>query len=126
MAAATARALRPSSLFLPVRNHRQPKQQNSTSGLRKLRGRIAAIRAERSGEGIALTPRQARALAGEWYDWFVARHPTSDLQKWEALRDEVHEAMREAAGEAEWERSEPDDLWREDEDLRRSPSSCSS
>jgi hypothetical protein len=34
-------------------------------------GRIAAIRAERTGEGIALTPRQARALAGEWFEWFV-------------------------------------------------------
>ena len=27
--------------------------------------------------------------------------------------------MREAVGDTEWERSEPDDLWREDEVLRR-------
>ena len=26
------------------------------------------------GEGAPLTRQQARALAGEWYDWFVARH----------------------------------------------------
>ena len=45
------------------------------------RGRIATIRAERNGEGIALTPQQARALAGEWYEWFIARHPASDQQK---------------------------------------------
>jgi integrase len=82
-------------------------------------GRIATIRAERNGEGIPLTPQQARALAGEWYEWFIARHPASDLRQWEALRDEVHEAMREAVGDAEWERSEPDDLWRDDEELRR-------
>jgi integrase len=81
--------------------------------------RIATIRAERNGEGIPLTPQQARALAGEWYDWFIARHPASDLTKWEALRDEVHDAMREAVGDAQWERSEPDDLWRQDKELRR-------
>ena len=32
-------------------------------------GRIAAIRAERTGEGVTLTPQQARALAGESYAW---------------------------------------------------------
>ncbi|MGO8922547.1 MAG: tyrosine-type recombinase/integrase [Xanthobacteraceae bacterium] len=33
--------------------------------------RIANIRAERKGEGQTLTPQGARALAGEWYKWFV-------------------------------------------------------
>ncbi len=75
--------------------------------LAEVEGRIAAIRAKRNGEGVALTQRQARALAGEWYEWFVARHPTGDLPKWGALRDQVHEALREGAGEDEWERSEP-------------------
>ena len=82
-------------------------------------GRIAAIRAQRTGEGVALTPRQARALAGEWYEWFLAKHPASDHRKWESLRDELHEAERETVGEAEWERSDPDELWRTDEDFRR-------
>jgi hypothetical protein len=50
--------------------------------LSEVDGRIAGIRAERRGEGISLTPRQARALAGDWYDWFIERHPTSDVQKW--------------------------------------------
>ena len=31
----------------------------------------------------------------------------------------MHEALREAAGEDEWERSDPDDLWREDAELRK-------
>jgi hypothetical protein len=57
-------------------------------------GYIAAIRAERTGEGVALTPQQARALAGEWYAWFVAKHPVSDRHKWEELRDRVQEALR--------------------------------
>jgi hypothetical protein len=82
-------------------------------------GRIAAIRAERTGEGVALTPQQARALAGEWYEWFIARHPVNDQRKWEALRDRVREALREATGDDQWERSDPDDLWREDAEVRR-------
>jgi hypothetical protein len=66
-----------------------------------------------------ITPRQARALAGEWYEWFIARHPVSDEDIWEGLRDQVHAALREAAGEELWERSDPDALWREDAELRR-------
>ena len=81
--------------------------------------RIAAIRAERTGEGVALTPQQARALAGEWYSWFVAKHPVSDRRKWEELRDRVQEALQDATGDDEWERSGPDELWREDAELRK-------
>jgi len=36
--------------------------------------RIEALRAAKRGEGQALTHREAHALAGEWYLWFVARH----------------------------------------------------
>jgi hypothetical protein len=81
--------------------------------------RIDAIRAERKGEGITLTRQQARALAGQWYQWFIARHPTCDLEKWDAVRDQVHEALREAVGAAEWERSDRDELWHRDAKLRR-------
>jgi hypothetical protein len=81
--------------------------------------RIEAIRAERRGEGISLTRQQARALAGEWYHWFIARHPTTDLEKWDAIREQVHDALRQAVGDAEWEHSDPDELWRDDEKLRK-------
>jgi hypothetical protein len=81
-------------------------------------GRIDTIRAERTGEGITLTRQQARALAGQWYQWFIARHPTSDLETWDAIRDQVQDALREAVGEAEWERSDPDKLWHQDAKLR--------
>ncbi len=88
--------------------------------LAEAEGRIAAIRAQRSGEGIALTPRQARALAGEWYEWFIARHPVSDESKWHELQGQVHDALREAVGECEWERSDhPDDFYREDAEVRK-------
>jgi hypothetical protein len=79
-------------------------------------GRIAAIRAEQRGEGTALTPQRARALAGEWYSWFVAKHPVSDRLKWEDVRDRVQEALQDAADECEWVRSGPDDA---PEELKR-------
>ena len=80
--------------------------------------RIANLRAQRKGEGISLTREQTRALAGEWYDWFIARHPFGDSEWWEQLRDDVREAMREAVGVAIWEANDPDDLWRREEDVR--------
>ena len=80
--------------------------------------RIDAIRAEHTGEGMALTLRQARALAGEWYVWFIARHPESDHRTWEALRDTVQDALKYAVGEVRWEESNPDDLWWNDAELR--------
>ena len=44
---------------------------------------------------LSLTPRQARALAGEWYEWFVARHPDKrHTREWEELRDRVQEGFR--------------------------------
>jgi integrase len=85
----------------------------------QVEGRITAIRAQHKGEGVSLTQEQTHALAGEWYDWFLARHPEGDLKKWEDLRDHVHDALREAVGEVEWERNDPSDLWRDDEELRR-------
>jgi len=81
--------------------------------------KIAAIRAELTGQGIALTRQQARALAGEWYHWFIARHPTANLEKWETIREQVHDALRDTVGHAEWEQSDPDELWREDAKLRK-------
>ena len=36
--------------------------------------RIAAIRAAQRGEGTDLTHKDAVGLAGEWYNWFVARY----------------------------------------------------
>ena len=42
----------------------------------EIEARIANIRSARKGEGCMLTPHQARALAGEWYHWFIARMST--------------------------------------------------
>lgn len=58
-------------------------------------------------------------MAGEWYEWFVVRHPLRDAETWEDLRDRVHEALKETVGDDAWERSHPDGLWSQDEDVRR-------
>ena len=36
--------------------------------------RFGNIRAARMGDGLALSRKQALALAGAWYNWFVARY----------------------------------------------------
>ena len=36
--------------------------------------RIEALRAEKRGDGINLSHKDALALAGDWYSWFVERH----------------------------------------------------
>jgi hypothetical protein len=47
--------------------------------------RIAGIRAAQRGEGIDLSRKDALGLAGEWYNWFVARYENDPgkPQRWE-------------------------------------------
>ncbi len=57
--------------------------------------RIERLRARARGEGEAmLTQRQAHALAGEWYSWFVVQHEADpgSPEQWEAIADE-HESL---------------------------------
>jgi CHAD domain-containing protein len=49
----------------------------------------------------------------------LSRHPVSDRQKWKNLRDQVQDTLREAIGDDQWEQNNPNDLWRENEDLRK-------
>jgi hypothetical protein len=44
----------------------------------EIEARFANLRAARSGEGRTLTPKEARALAGEWYGWFTGRMAASN------------------------------------------------
>jgi integrase len=84
--------------------------------LAEVEGRIAAIRAERDGTGRTLTRAEARSLAGEWYEWFTARHAEADGETISQRREVVHKALRRAAGEDEFE-SLQGDVW-ELEDVR--------
>lgn len=59
--------------------------------------RFASIRAMRKGGGLALTRKQALALAGKWYGWFVKRHedapgdPARWWSRWSGLLDDLEE-----------------------------------
>jgi integrase len=85
--------------------------------LSEVEGRIAAITAARKGEGVTLTKRDARALAGAWYEWFTSRHP-HEQHEWDELRDRVQSELRANVSEEEFERPGPDALWRDREDVR--------
>jgi integrase len=47
--------------------------------LSEIEARINNIRAERKGQGQSLTQKNARALSGEWYEWFIQRHTEQPL-----------------------------------------------
>jgi len=40
----------------------------------EIESRFAALRAKQRGEGRDLTQREAQALAGEWYRWYINPH----------------------------------------------------
>jgi hypothetical protein len=77
----------------------------------EVEGRIATIRAARDGIGQPLTRHQARALAGEWYEWFTARHAEATTEHLELRRDTVHEAFKSAVTEEEFARLHAEELW---------------
>jgi integrase len=55
----------------------------------EVESRIATIRAAQRGEGQPLTQRQAFALAGEWYIWFIALHEENPgtVEHWRVMWD---------------------------------------
>ena len=67
----------------------------------RIDSRIKALRAKQRGEGHDLTQRDARALAGEWYRWFISQYEESPgrPRDWEGLcwdfEDDVQEAARD-------------------------------
>jgi integrase len=66
-----------------------------------VKNRIATLRAKNRGEGHDLTQREARALAGEWYRWFVSQYEENPgrPRNWEgalwAFESDVEEAARD-------------------------------
>jgi hypothetical protein len=65
--------------------------------LAEIEGRIKAIRDGAAGKGRSLTRREALALAGEWYLWFVGKYEDEpgDPVGWEELLDELQQALLE-------------------------------
>jgi hypothetical protein len=57
--------------------------------LAEVETRISTIRASRNGDGQPLTLRQAHALAGDWYRWYVGQREENPgkASRWAALED---------------------------------------
>jgi integrase len=65
--------------------------------------RIAALRAKQRGEGHDLSHREAHALAGEWYRWFVGQHEENPgkSSRWVSLREALWHLLELVAGDDE-------------------------
>jgi integrase len=78
-------------LRLPKDTRHHEAKTRCAEWIAEVETRIATLRAERSGEGQPLTTRNAVALAGQWYTWFVGQHenePGSPKQ-WKRMSDHL-------------------------------------
>jgi hypothetical protein len=108
--------------FRPASIGRHEAERQFKEWSAEIDGQIIALRAARDGSGLTLTPAQARRLAGDWYEWWVARHAGStsarQIDEWgEAVHDAIYSG---AVSQIDAERLGPDDLWRDREDVRQS------
>jgi integrase len=86
----------------------------------EVESRIAAIRAAQRGEGQSLTQRQAFALAGEWYLWYVARHEENPgtVEHWRTMWDVLIDRLEDHAPQWVIEEGWRDLEWTREPELR--------
>jgi hypothetical protein len=94
-------------------------KREASEWLAEVESRIASIRTSRNGTGITLSRQAAAALAGQWYEWFVAKHEHDEAAHGiELARDAIRDAFTDATeGEDRRYRSEKQ-IWAQDEDVR--------
>ena len=88
-------------LSLPAKTSVQQAKAQHQDWSAEVETRIAAIRAAAKGEGQPLTQRQAHALAGEWYKWFVARHEENPgtPEHWQELSEVLVDLLEDYASD---------------------------
>ena len=88
-------------LSLPAKTPVQQAKAQHQDWSAEVETRIAAIRAAAKGEGHPLTQRQAHALAGEWYKWFVARHEENPgtPEHWQELSEVLVNLLEDYASD---------------------------
>jgi integrase len=86
----------------------------------EIEARFANIRAERKGEGRTLTPKEARALAGEWYGWFTARMAATKwpADVWEDYQAQMRSDLYGPAMAGGVFSGDPMDFWERDSAMR--------
>jgi integrase len=82
--------------------------------------RIASLRAARNGEGQSLTKRNAHALAGEWYQWYVSRYEEDPgtPEHWRTMWDVLILELESHAGKEVHEKPWRDLEWTHDPKVR--------
>ena len=84
-------------LFLPAKLTLPEAKAKFAEWLAEIETRIESIRAQQRGESQALTQKQARALAGEWYQSFLAQYENDpgDPKSWNRALQELIEEMQD-------------------------------
>ena len=82
--------------------------------------RIATIRAAQRGEGQSLTQRQALALAGEWYVWYVAQHEENPgtVEHWQMMWGVLIDRLEDHAPDWVIEKGWRDLAWTREPEVR--------
>src|SRR5437588_8270318 len=86
----------------------------------EVEARFANIRAERKGAGRILTPKEARALAGEWYGWFTGRMAANNWPTgvWEDYQAHMRSELYGPAMAGGVFSGDPLDFWERDSGMR--------
>jgi hypothetical protein len=66
--------------------------------LTEIESRITNVRTKRNGQGHSLSPKDARALAGGWYTWYLERQHArpQTAEHWKFFRERIHDALSDA------------------------------
>jgi hypothetical protein len=69
----------------------------------KIKSRIAVLRDGKGDNGVDLTQREADALAGDWYRWYVEQHQDNPgpVRQWAELYDVWWNSLIDVAGDPE-------------------------
>ena len=105
-------------LTLPAGTKLSQVKQRFAEWLAEIEARIAALRAAAKGTGVALSTREARALAGEWYHWWIERRGKSSKRACEDRLSAVQEAIWACVDLDDTAPENPDDLWEDRPDVR--------
>jgi hypothetical protein len=113
---------REAHLKLPANTPRHEAKVRLGEWQAEIETRIATLRAQRNGEGQPLTRINAIALAGSWYNWYIAQHETDPgpVKHWRFFGDYFQDVIREQAP-ASWERdprTDPDCDWQREPEVR--------
>jgi hypothetical protein len=107
-------------LILPAGTKPQEVKVRSSEFTAEMETRIATLRAAQRGEGRSLTQRQAFALAGEWYVWYVARHEENPgtVEHWRTMWDVLIARLEDHAPDWVIEEGWRDLEWTREPDVR--------